>query len=413
MRTKQAVVVSLAGAALWSGAAQAEEGPRVVATVKPVHSLVSGVMAGVGTPELLIDGAQSPHTFSMRPSDAQALENADIVFWMGPEIETALLRPLANLPQQAAALSETDGLVQLSFREDGPFEAHDHDHGHDDHGHDEVADADHDDHGHDDHGHDEVAEAHDHDDHGHDDHGHDEVADADHDDHGHDDHGHDEVAEADDHDDHGHDDHGHDEVAEADHDDHGHDDHGHDKVADADHDHVHGDIDQHLWLDPVNAAVMVDAIADRLAAADPTHAATYETNAAAVKARLTALTDELAGELKDLDDRPFVVFHDAYQYFENRFGVSAVGSITVVPDVPPSAGRVAEIRDRMNDLGAVCVFAEPQFNPRTVEVVAEGTAARTGVLDPLGADLAAGPDHYFELLRAMAATMGQCLAETS
>ena len=378
MRTRQAVVMGLAGAVLWGGAAQAEEGPRVVASVKPVHSLVAGVMAGVGTPQLLIDGAQSPHTFSMRPSDAQALADADIVFWMGPEIETPLVRPLANLAAQTATLSDADGLLRLTFREDGPFDAHDH-------GHAEAAD---------DHGHDEVAAK----------------VDADHDDHGHDDHGHDEVADAD------HDDHGHDEVADADHDDHGHDDHGHDEVADADHDdhgHEHGEIDQHLWLDPVNAAIMVDAIADRLAAADPAHAAIYGSNAAAVKARLTALTDEVADELKELDDRPFVVFHDAYQYFENRFGVSAVGSITVVPDTPPSAGRVAEIRDRMRDLGAVCVFAEPQFNPRTVAVVAEGTTAQTGVLDPLGADLAAGPDQYFELLRTMAATMGRCLAETS
>lgn len=344
-----------AGAFLLSTQAFSQDAPRVVASVKPVHSLVAGVMAGVGTPSLLIDGSQSPHTFAMRPSHAKVLQSADVVFWVGPEIETGLARPMANLTVEPVALNSVDGLLKLAFREDGPFDAHDHGHGDDDH---------------DDHG--------------------TENADAGHDD---DEHHHDHAAHEDD-----------------DHAAHGDDDH----AAHGDDDHVaHGEIDQHLWLDPANAAAMVDGIAAALAAADPARAATYADNGAALKVRLSELTSDVAASLDGLSDRPFVVFHDAYQYFENRFEVAAVGSITVVPDTPPSAGRVAEIRERMQELGAVCVFAEPQFNPRTVEVVAEGTGAHTGVLDPLGVELPAGPDHYFALLRQMAATMGRCLAETS
>jgi len=218
-------------------------------------------------------------------------------------------------------------------------------------------------------------EAHDHGDHAHDEHAHDE--------HGHDDHGHD---------DHAHDDHAHD--------DHGHDDHGHD--------HGHG-ADPHAWLDPVNAKLWTRAIADALAEADPANAALYDENAAAAEVELDALIAETEARLAPLRDRPFVVFHDAYQYFEVRFAIPAAGAISVSDARAPSAGRMAEIREVVADRGVVCLFAEPQFDPRILDAVGEGSAARTGVLDPLGADHAPGPGQYSATIRGLAESLEECL----
>ena len=302
------LLAAVAGA-MTAGAA-AQDAPKVVASIKPVHSLIANVMAGAGVPQLIIDGAQSPHTYAMRPSNAAALQSADAVFWIGDGVETFMIRPLDALAGNAIVieLGEIAGLVRLGFREDGPFEG------------DEHGDGDSDDDG--------------------------------------------------------------------------------------------GEIDQHLWLDPVNAAMMVAEIAATLATVDRARADLYAANGRATITRIGALSGEIAADLAGLAEVPFVVFHDAYQYFENRFDVHAVGSITVVPDTPPSAQRVQEIRQRIRDTGAECVFAEPQFNARTVDLAAEATGGRVGVLDPLGAEIDAGPDHYFALMRAMAATMGQCLGRT-
>lgn len=358
-RFRQLVLASTAMTLAGSGAAHALD---VVASIKPIHSLVAGVMEGVGEPDLLVRGAGSPHTYSMRPSEAAMLEGADVVFWVGPELEMFLSGAIDTLAAGATVveLRNADGVVQLEYREGGPFEAHTHDH--DDHGHDHDEG-----HGHDDHGH------------GHDDHGHD------HDEgHGHDDHGHD-------HDDHGHD---HDES-------HGHDDHGHD--------HHHGAYDMHFWLDPENAKAFVNEIEATLVATDPDNADTYAQNADALRERLDELLAETSEAVADIADRGFIVFHDAYQYYENRFGVTATGSITVSPEVMPGAARIDEIRTRVRDLDVACVFAEPQFEPRLVQVVTEGTEARAGVLDPLGADLEDGPELYFDLIRNLTTSLTECL----
>jgi zinc transport system substrate-binding protein len=366
--------VLLAGTlATATSSANASDPPRVVASILPIHSLVAGVMDGVGTPDLLLDGYASPHTYQMRPTDAAKLANADIVFWIGEELETFLLRPIANLAENAevVALLDVPGLTTHPVREGGAWEAHSHDHGNDGHGHDDH----HDDHGHDDHG-------HSHDSHSHDDHDHD---------HGHGEHGHS-------HDDHGHDDHGH---AHGDH-GHGHDDHDHAHHA------AHG-VNVHIWLDAANAKVLVDAIASTLAAADPHHADAYAANAVALHGRLDALDAELRDTLAPVGGRPYVVFHDAYQNFEERYGVPAVGSITIGPEQMPGARRLQELHARLRELGAACVFREPQFDAAIVQAVAEGTQARTGVLDPLGADLGAGPDLFFDLMRFNAQALVDCL----
>ncbi|MDN2564920.1 zinc ABC transporter substrate-binding protein [Aquibium sp. A9E412] len=324
-----------AGALAWQGVAgAAAAAPDVVVSIKPVHALVAAVMEGVGTPQLLIEGAGSPHSYSLKPSQAAAIEDADVVFWIGPQLETFLQRPLATLGREArtVALIESEGLTRLGFRSGSTFEAH----------------------------------AHDDDDHDHA--------------HGEDDgHGHDHAADA----------------ARADDDAHGHDD----------------GLDPHVWLDPANAAAMTERIAAVLGAVDPDNAARYRDNAAAAGARLAALTAEVTAMLEPVRGRGFVVFHDGYRYFEERFGVTAAGALTVNPEVAPGAERVAEIREAVRRLDAVCVFAEPQFEPRLVAVVSEGTGARSAVLDPLGADLDDGPELYFALIRGMATAMRDCLAE--
>ncbi len=345
----------------------------VVASIKPVHSLVAAVMEGVGEPQLLVQGAGSPHTYSLRPSEASMLEGASVVFWVGEGLEMFLERPLETLAGNATVvtLSDAHDLVKLPYREGGPFETHDHG---DDHvGHDHGAEASHDGHDH----------AHDHDGHAHE-----EAAAAGHD--------------------HAHD--GHDHASEASAGSHEGHDHAHEAEG---HDHAHGAYDLHMWLDPQNAKAFVHEIEEALAAADPANAERYEANAATLMERLDALQTETAAALEPVKDQSFIVFHDAYQYYERRFGIEAAGSITVSPDVMPGAQRLQDIQARIRDSNAACVFSEPQFEPRLVEVAIEGTDARTGVLDPLGADLTDGPELYFELIGNLTGSLVECLSAAS
>ena len=316
--------------------------PAVVASTKPVHSLVSAVMGDLGTPVLIVRGAASPHTYSLRPSDAAALESADIVFWTGHGMELFLADALDTLSTNAQVieLAEAPGISLLPVREGGAFDAHLHD--------------------------DEAGEHA-----GHDDHDQDE---------GHDDHeGHEED----------------DEHAEAD---------GHEG-----HDHAEGESDMHFWLDPENAELMVSEIARVLSEVDPDNAAAYAANAEATIARFDALQAELTAILAPVADKPFLVFHDAYQYFENRFGLEIAGTITVSPDAMPGAARIDELRAKVSELGATCVFAEPNFEPAIVSTVVEGTEAKAGTLDPEGAALDEGPDLYPELLRGLGRSLVDCL----
>ena len=355
----------LASTLLASSTVSAMADVNVVASIKPVHSLVSAVMEGVGEPGLIIEGAGSPHNYALKPSQAKMLESAKVVFWIGHDLEAFLEKPLETIGANAKAVELIDahGLTKLEFREGGAFD----DHGHEEHGHGKEAKAGHDNH---DHDHDKKAKA------------------------GHDDHNHD-----------------HDKKAKADHDDH---DHDHDKEAKAGHDgHEHGDFDPHIWLDPENAKAMVHGIEEALAAADPENADKYKANAEKVTAKLDTLVTEVSADLKPVHDKGFIVFHDAYQYFERRFDVTATGSITVSPEVMPGAERVTAIRAKVRELGATCVFAEPQFEPKLVSTVTEGTQAKSGVIDPLGAALASGPELYFQLMRNMATSIKTCLSEAS
>jgi zinc transport system substrate-binding protein len=194
----------------------------------------------------------------------------------------------------------------------------------------------------------------------------------------------------------------HDEAVGAHDHDHGH---GHGHGADAD-----SGIDPHAWLDPFNAAVWVDVIAARLSGADPENAAVYADNAKAARARLTALDADLAEALRPVRSAPLIVFHDAYGYFAEHFGLTIAGSIALGDAASPGAGRIAAIRETLIETGAACVFPEVQHDPALVRVVIEGTGARMGgALDPAGASIPSGPDHYETLMRGLAQTILACL----
>lgn len=315
---------ALLGLAMLTSTAMAA--PQVVASIKPVHSLVAAVMAGVAEPTLLVRGSASPHTYALKPSDAAALESADIVFWTGHGMELFLADALDTLSTNAqiVELAEAPGIELLPVREGGAFEAHAHE-------------------GEEGHDHEHAAEEHEH------------------------------------------------------------------EHAEEEHEHEHGEGDMHFWLDPENAKLMVEQIAATLSSADPENAAAYAANAQTKIASLDALQTELTATLAPVKDKPFMVFHDAYQYFENRFGLTLAGSITVTPETAPGAARIDELKGKIAEIGATCVFAEPNFQPTIVNAITEGSTAKAGVLDPEGGALTEGPDLYETLLRGLATSLVDCL----
>lgn len=331
--------MAFAASALFALPASADV-PRVVTDIAPVHSLVAQVMGDLGTPELLVTAQDSPHSFALRPSQAQALEDAGLVVWIGHELTPWLEQPLETLASGATsvALLQVEDTLTHDFRDEVLFEE-DHAETHDDH--------------------------------------------EDHHDHGHDeDHGDEHADHKDDHSD--------------DHADH-HDDHGHE--------HADG-IDPHAWLDPRNGAMWLGHLADALATLDPENAATYRANADAGVTKLVALEGELAATLAPATGRNFVVFHDAYHYFEDRFGLTTIGALSLSDAQPPSPRRLQSLRAELAKVD--CVFTEPQFSPDLVNTLLEGTEIGIATLDPLGADLPTGPGLYPDLLRGMATQIAGC-----
>lgn len=183
--------------------------------------------------------------------------------------------------------------------------------------------------------------------------------------------------------------------------------------TDDDHEHGHGQTDAHAWLDPRNAIAFTRHLAARLAALDPASAAAYRDNAGAQVARLQALDRELAARIEPVRRVPYLVFHDAYHYFEDRYGLQPIGAVAVDPARPPGAHRLAELHDRIESTGARCLFAEPQFEPKIVRVIQQATGVRTATLDPLGASLQPGAGLYEQLMNNLAADLVDCLAPES
>ena len=315
---------------------------NVVTTIKPLHSLVSSVMKGVGEPSLIIEGTNNPHTFVFKPSHAKMIEEADIIFWIGEDLEAFMEKPLDSLAEEAQVISfmALSSIEKLKFREKNIFDDHD--------------------------GHEDEHEGHE-----------------DEDDHGHKD---------DDHDD--------------DHDGHEDEHEGHDDDHNDAHAHAHGEFDAHIWLDPVNAKKMVLEIAHELSDLDPNNKVKYENNANATIKSLDELVDSNKKILSK--DISYVVFHDAYQYFEKRFGVIPAGALTLNPDVLPGAKQIADIQDVINDKGIKCIFSEPQYNPKIIETLGNDMNISTGVMDPLGAYIDAGPSMYSDLINQIANSIKDC-----
>lgn len=318
--------------------------PRVAVDIAPVHSLVTRVMDGVGSPDLIVAPGGSPHEYSLKPSEATALQEADLVVWVGADLTPWLEGAIETLSGDAAVieLMEVEGTTRLDFREDAMFEAHDHEaDGHEDN---------------DEHAHHEEQEAHDE---------------------------HDEHSEHEEHEDHA-------------------------EREDA-HGHAHGAHDPHAWLSPANATIWLNTIAAALSTADPDNAGAYFANAAEAREELVVLSAEIDAVLEPVRGRNFIVFHDAYQYFEESFDFPALGAISLSDASDPSPARITEILDRVTDQNVTCVLSEPQFDPGLVAAVMDGSQARTAVLDPLGSDLEPGAALYPQMLRNLATTLADCL----
>lgn len=291
---------------LWGSPARSAEqsAPQVVVSIKPIQALVAGVMHGVAEPRLLIKRGGSPHGYVLRPSEARALFHADLIVWVGSQLESFLKKPLATLGSKARQLELAVELEAqlLPVREGGSWETHKH--------------------------HAETATQHELD--------------------------------------------------------------------------GQGEVNPHLWLSPLLAKQIVATTATALGEIDPAHHVSYQRNAEQLNQRLDVLHSQLQSKLAPVKNIPYVVFHDAYQYFESAYGLNVVGSLTVDPERQPGARRILEMRNKIKDLKARCVFSEPQFEPRLVATIIAGTGAGTGVLDPLGAALPAGPESYFQLMHALA-----------
>ena len=277
---------------------------KVVTSIKPIHSLASYLMDGVGKPDLIVDGYASPHGFSMKPSHAKMLQNADLIFWVGEDLENFLEKPLNSIAKKAEKieLMGIKGLNVLSFRERNIFDDHD------------------------------------------------------------------------------------------DHDDH--------------EGHAHGEFDPHIWLDPINAKVILFEMSKHLIELDAKNESVYRDNLGKAYKEIDNLTKDVTAELNK--SVASIVFHDAYQYFEKRFNVNILGAFTVNTDVMPGAEQLAEIREIIEHDKVSCVFSEPQFNPDIIKAVAKDMNIKTGVVDPLGATLNPGKDLYFKLIRNMSASFKGC-----
>ncbi len=286
---------------------EAKAEPLVVTSLKPIHSLVAGVMGPVGEPVLLIKGAASPHGHSLRPSQIRLIHEAQAIFWIGETLESFLEKPLANAQGRHISLLEAPDIALLKIRPGGTWE--DHEHGHE----------------------------------------------------------------------------------------HG-DEH---------------DVDTHIWLNPQNAITMVHHITTVLIEIDPTQRTEYEQNSAQLLQRLQDLDQDLATRLKPLADIPFLVFHDAYQYLEQRYGLNGSGTVLVNPEHRPGAKRLRTIRAHIREYKARCLFSEPQFKPALIDTLTQDSDIGRGLLDPLGATIPAGSEAYFQLMEALAAALEDCLSATS
>jgi zinc transport system substrate-binding protein len=324
----------------------ASETTGVVSTIQPINSLVNAVIGNTGKTILLIPTEASPHDYKLKPSDTKILQNANIIFFVSDHLESSVTKVFENLPKN---------IKTINLMEDAGIK------------HLAIRVN-------------EAWERHDHH-------------------HGHDDHdGHKKNAKK-------HDDHDHDKNEKK------HNDHDHDKHAKKhdDHDDHEKEDDVHIWLSPDNAVKIIKKINKELSLFFPENAKTYSQNANQMIKRINQIKVELKNELSVIKDKPYVVFHDAYQYFETSFDLNAVGSVALEGDIASSPKQISFIKDKIVKLKASCVFQEPQFDSKLVKIVVEGTNAKIGTLDPLGVNIKSGENFYLQLLKNMAKSLKDCL----
>ncbi|MDG9929025.1 MULTISPECIES: zinc ABC transporter substrate-binding protein [unclassified Pseudomonas] len=288
---------------LLSLAAQAEV--RVLTSIKPLQLIAAAVQGETGRPEVLLPPGASPHHFALRPSDVRRVQSADLLYWIGPDMESFLPRVLDGRERPSVAVQSLPGLTLRHFGEEASDE----------------------------------------------------------------------------------------------------DEHHHHDADEHDHDHRPGSLDAHLWLLPANARVIAAKMAADLAAADPANAARYQANLAAFEQRLDALDGELKARLAPLAEKPFFVFHQAFDYFEAAYGLRHAGVFTAASEVQPGARHVAAMRERLAAAGPSCVFSEPPLRPRLADTLSAGLPVKLAELDALGA----GAKSYEQLLGELAGQLAGCL----
>ena len=282
---------------------------KVVATIKPIHSLVAGVMDGLGSPSLIVDGSNSPHNFSLKPSHAKMIEDAEIIFWVGEDLETFMIKSLESIANNATKVSfmDLDNITKLKFKEENILEVEGYDDDHDDDDHDKHAD---------------------------------------------------------------------------------------------------GEFDAHIWLDPKNAIEIVNEIAKTLSLKDPNNKNVYYSNAEKLNHSLNELIKKI--NLSINKDARFIVFHDAYQYFEKRFDVSSAGALILNEEALPSAKKVSEIHKIIKKQNINCIISEPQFNPNIIKSIAQDSSILTRSFDPLGSSFDTNKNLYFEMILSLSNSLKDC-----
>lgn len=319
------------------------EVPQVLTDIAPLQSITARVMQGAGEPAVLLPPGADPHHYTMRPSEAQLLQDADLVISVGAGLTPWLDGVSEDLAPDAAKMiwAELPGVTLIEITgAHGEGEAHEHEEEHGEHDN-RAEDAHHDD---------------------------------------------------------GHDDHD----AHEEHDEEGHDDHheGHEGHGD------HSD-DPHVWLSPDNASVVARAIAAQLGEMDAENAALYAGNAEAFVADMIALSAEIEADLEGAE-RTHIVTHDAYAYFETRFGKRSVGAVTDSHAAEPGAAHIREIQEIVAEHNVACVIAEPAYNPGLLAAVFEGRAYEIEVADPLGSSHEPGVGLYPALMKDLAGALSRC-----
>ncbi|MCQ4264665.1 zinc ABC transporter substrate-binding protein [Stutzerimonas stutzeri] len=323
-------------AALLAGAASAQAEVRVLTSIKPLQLIAAAVQDGVGEPDVLLPASASAHHYSLRPSDVRRIRDAELFYWIGPDLESFLPRALSA--REGATVAVQD-LPKLTLRRFGDAHTHaeDEHHDHDDHAGHAHAEHDHDEHEH-------HAE-------------------------------HSETAHTDEH----------------------------------DHDHRPGSLDAHLWLLPANALVIAERMAADLAAADPANAQQYHANTAIFAQRIEAVDAHLKQRFAGVQNKPFFVFHEAYDYFEAAYGLRHAGVFTAGGEAQPGARHVAAMRERLQQAGPSCVFSEPPARPRLAETLTAGLPVKMAELDVLGVGLPTDAKGYERLLERLGDTLAGCL----